>query len=88
MYTRKDLKLPPADMEDLKSAALKKILYKYDAKLRRMCQVRASGKAGVTKEILETWKRGGVARHGLVKMLAECKGDKAHGVHVIPPMVL
>ena len=60
-------------------AAFKKLMFKYDAQLRRMCKVRASGKAGVTKEILEVWKQGGVARHGLVKMLADCKGDKARG---------
>ena len=54
-----------------------KILAKYDAKLRRMCKVKASGKAGVTDDILSAWREGGTARAGLVKILADCSGNKA-----------
>ena len=58
-----------------------KILAKYDAKLRRMCQVKSNGKPGVTNDILAAWREGGTSRTGLVKMLADCNGNKAGFFH-------
>ena len=46
--------------------------------LRRLCCPKpASGKLDVNPEIYAQWKKGGEERKQLLKVLVDCKGDKA-----------
>ena len=48
-----------------------------EARLRRICEMKPSGKCHVTPEIHEQWSRGGASRAKLMKQLEACGFDKA-----------
>ena len=48
-----------------------------DQRLRRICEVKPSGRCQVPPEVHEAWRRGGLSKDKLMKTLEECGMDKA-----------
>ena len=48
-----------------------------EARLRRLCEMKPSGKCHVSPEVHEQWARGGTSRAQLMKQLEDCGFDKA-----------
>ena len=53
-----------------------------DACLRRVCKPKKNGRLDVPKDVAEKWKMSGAHRRSLMKVLIECKGNRAAGLHV------
>lgn len=51
-----------------------------EARLRRLCEQKPSGKIKVPLEIHEMWKKGGVSREELLGMLEDAGWDKDSGL--------
>ena len=67
----------PSDVED--AAGCEEALKKYrmiDARLRRLCEVKASGKCKVPQSIHDAWKKGGTSRDELRVWLEKLDLDK------------
>ena len=50
------------------------------ARLRRICEMKPSGKCHVPREVHEAWLRGGTSRTELEEQFAKCKFKKV-GLH-------
>lgn len=48
-----------------------------EARLRRICEEKPSGKCHVSREVHQEWARGGTSRAALLKKLQDCGFDKA-----------
>jgi len=60
--------------EDAK--AYKKLYNRMEAKLRRMCTVKQTGKCDADKSLLKQWKEKGHSRTQLVKLMIEADGHR------------
>ena len=48
-----------------------------DARLRRICEIKPSGRCHVPPAVHEEWKRGGASKDQLMERLAQCDFKKA-----------
>ena len=61
--------LTQKDLEQQKAAMA-------DARLRRLCEVKPSGKIKVDQEVHDAWKRGGIHRQNLMDIFLQCDMDQ------------